>query len=128
MLGVVLESVYALHNTQQSLGRGEFSLNDESDFLSIKYLEDKKEKEKAEKQLNAQIPRWKTRVDRYLVRRQRNKKERKGQRIWIYVDSIGKTDNAWLQFLHDSQVDDGVTAITPAMRQLSKAKWDPTAR
>lgn len=118
------ESAYALHNTR-IVGQWRIFVNDEGDFLSIKYLEDKKEKEKAERRLNAQIPRWKTRIDRYLVRRLRDRKERKGQRIWIYVDSIGKTDNAWLQFLHDSQVDDGVSRYYASHEAVLEGKVGP---
>jgi glycosyltransferase involved in cell wall biosynthesis len=28
--------------------------------------------------------------------------------IWVYCDSPGKTDNAWFQFQHDAQINDGV--------------------
>lgn len=35
-------------------------------------------------------------------------KSRHGSKIWIYTDSVGKTDNAWIQFLHDAKKDDGV--------------------
>ncbi len=32
----------------------------------------------------------------------------KKSEIWLYSDSVGKKDNAWLQFQHDSQIDDGI--------------------
>ena len=35
-------------------------------------------------------------------------KYRTNRKIWLYSDAVGKTDNAWIQFLHDSQINDGV--------------------
>lgn len=101
------ESIYALHNTR-AVDNWEVLIDEESDHISVRYLADKREIREAERDLDAQIPRLKTRIDRFLVRRLLHGKKRKKQRIWIYVDSVGKTDNAWLQFLHDSQITDGI--------------------
>lgn len=101
------ESIYALHNTRV-VDNWEVLIDEESDHISVRYLADKREIREAERGLDAQIPRLKTRIDRFLVRRLLHGKKRKKQRIWIYVDSVGKTDNAWLQFLHDSQITDGI--------------------
>lgn len=101
------ESIYALHNTRV-VDNWEVLIDEESDHISVRYLADKREIRKAERELDAQIPRLKTRIDRFLVRRLLHGKKRKNQKIWIYVDSVGKTDNAWLQFLHDSQIKDGI--------------------
>ena len=105
------ESVYALHNTRV-VDNWEVLIDEERGHLSVRYLANKREIREAERELDAQIPRFKTRIDRFLVRRLLHGKKRKNQKIWIYVDSVGKTDNAWLQFLHDSQID----VTTRAMR------------
>lgn len=73
-------------------------------------------------------------VDQYLSRRQRfeyskaqesslkcrtvlarrmiafmsERKRRSGNQIWLYTDSRGKTDNAWIQYCHDQCKDDGI--------------------
>lgn len=37
-----------------------------------------------------------------------NKKKKDGNLIWLYTDSKGKTDNAWIQYCHDRSKMDGV--------------------
>ncbi|MEC4273414.1 glycosyltransferase [Adlercreutzia sp. R25] len=97
-------SSYALHDTR-IVDQWRVFIDDEANRIAIRKLSDIK---RAEKSLNARIPRKKTQFDRYLIRKKRDTLRHAGRTVWLYTDSIGKTDNAWLQFLHDSQISDNV--------------------
>ena len=46
---------------------------------------------------------------RKLIQVQKKKKEERNSEIWLYSDTPNRLDNAWYQFLHDAQKNDGVT-------------------
>lgn len=121
------ESVYALHNTRV-VDNWEVLIDEERGHLSVRYLANKREIREAERELDAQIPRLKTRIDRFLVRRLLHGKKRKNQKIWIYVDSVGKTDNAWLQFLHDSQIKDDIRRYYASHEVKPSGKVGPSGK
>lgn len=97
-------SSYALHDTR-IVDKWQVFIDDKANRIAVKKLDDIK---RAERKLNARIPRKKTQLDRYVMRKKRDALKRSGRTVWLYSDSIGKTDNAWLQFLHDSQINDNV--------------------
>lgn len=98
---------YFLRNTR-IVDYWKIQLDDSKKCINITKYQNDREINRAEKQFEAHVPQLKTRIDRSFVRLQRKIFKRYKKTVWIYTDSIGKTDNAWLQFIHDSHINDGV--------------------
>ncbi len=73
-----------------------------------------KSRDAALRQLDGRVPRWKTRLDRRLIRRLAE-----GADIWVYADGPDGSEEVRSRFEHDSQRDDGVMryyAVRPGQK------------
>lgn len=105
-------SAYALRHTR-IVGPWRVRLDVEKARIVVDRVEGKA-REDALRQLDGWVPRWKTRLDRRLIRRLA-----KGADIWVYADGPDGSEEVRSQFEHDSQRNDGVTryyAVRPGQK------------
>ncbi len=106
-------SAYALRHTR-IVGEWRARLDLEKGKVVIDRLRGR-ERESALKQLDGRVPRWKTRLDRHLIRRLAE-----GEDIWLYADGPDGAGDARARFECDSQRADGVARYY-AVRKGQKA-------
>lgn len=94
-------SAYALRRTR-IVGKWRVRLDLGKGEIVVDHLTGKA-RENAIKLLDGRVPRWKTRLDRRLIRRLAE-----GGDIWIYTDGPDGPRSALTQFECDSQRDDGI--------------------
>lgn len=94
-------SAYALRHTR-IVGKWRVRLDLGKGEIVVDHLTGKA-RENAIKLLDGRVPRWKTRLDRRLIRRLAE-----GGDIWIYTDGPDGPRSALTQFECDGQRDDGI--------------------
>ncbi len=94
-------SAYALRHTR-IVGEWRVRLDLDGAKIVVDRLEGKA-RDAAVKQMEGRVPRWKTRLDRRLIRRLAE-----GKDIWLYADEPGDRGEAWARFERDSRRNDGI--------------------
>lgn len=94
-------SAYALRHTR-IVGKWRVRLDLDKGEIIVDHLTGEA-RENAIELLDGRVPRWKTRLDRRLIRRLAE-----GGDIWIYADGPDGPRSALAQFERDSQRDDGI--------------------
>ncbi|NCA32188.1 CDP-glycerol glycerophosphotransferase family protein [Adlercreutzia muris] len=107
-------SAYALRNTR-IVEDWRVQIDLEKSKIVVDNLKGKA-MEAALKQLDGRVPRWKTRLDRRLIRNLA-----KDECIWVYADGPNGTDEDWRQFVQDAQLNDGITRYYADCGQGRKA-------
>lgn len=105
-------SAYALRHTRIA-GPWRVRLDLDKAKIVVDRVEGKS-RDAALKQLDSRVPRWKTRLDRHLIRRLAE-----GGDIWVYADAPDGSGEVRAQFERDSQRSDGVAryyAVRPGRK------------